>query len=406
MQIVPSREDKKFEHWRENKANRDKKKKIRTDRRRDRPRRNDWMQYVTEDMDLDAWDEVDYEADQLVQEKGSGENPFYETTEALEEAEEEKGGLGEIADEVDDLEEGRVIEMGAGLARVQLDGRELLCSIRGALSAEKTMYVNVVAVGDRVLVRQEGDEDQGVIEEVLPRESVLARPDVNQPKLNQVIVANAQQLLIVASWREPKLWLELVDRYLISAQLHKLEPVICVNKIDLAEDIIEVDAEMDPYYEAGYEIILASAVTGEGVDELAEVLRDKVTVLAGMSGVGKSSLLAQIQPGLDIRIGDISEYYKQGQHTTSQVRLYPLEMGGYVVDTPGIREFGLSGLYQEDLAGYYPEFWEVGRCRFSDCMHVEEPGCAVLEAVEEGRISIFRYENYLKILETLPAFSL
>jgi len=375
-------------------------KQIKRNRKSRRMRRKDWASYDVDD--LDAWDDIDHELQERVMPRGERERREALMDKVLRELEErdkeEPAGDPDMPGV-----QGTVIEVSGGLARVDIGGHQVLCSVRGTLTAEDTGYTNVVAVGDQVIV-QEAEEDEGVVEQVLPRRSILARPDVFYSHLQQVIVANADQVLIVSSWREPMIWLELIDRYLIAAQIHKLAPVICVNKTDLAKDMEACRAELAPYEALGHKVLFTSAVSGEGVDTLGEVLRGKTTVLAGLSGVGKSSLLAQVQPGLEIRIGEVSDAWHEGRHTTSQVNMIPLEIGGFVVDTPGIREFGLSGLHRDDLALYYPEFARVaGSCRFGDCTHTQEPGCAVKSAVEGGRIPASRYHNYRRILSTLPA---
>jgi len=298
---------------------------------------------------------------------------------------------------------GVVIEVSSSLCRVDAgaSGRELICGLRGSLSAHDTGFTNVVAVGDRVIITKDGSE-RGVIEAVLPRRSVLARPDVFYGHLQQAIVANADQLLVVASWRDPIIWLELIDRYLIAAERHNLRPVICVNKVDLAQDEAICRKTLQPYLDLGYRVLFTSARTGVGIGELGDILRDKTTALAGMSGVGKSSLLAAVQPGLQLRTGTVSEC-GEGRHTTTQVTMIPLAMGGYVVDTPGIREFGLSGLRRPELAQFYPEIEVVAHgCRFGNCSHLHEPGCAVQAAVQDGRVSEARYHSYRKIYADLP----
>jgi ribosome biogenesis GTPase len=253
-----------------------------------------------------------------------------------------------------------------------------------------------------VIVSQNGAA-RGVVEAVLPRQSVLARPDPFYSHLQQVIVANVDQLLVVASWRDPALWFELVDRYLITAERNNLSPVICVNKIDLAEDPGEYRAALRPYQSLGHQVFFTSALTGEGVGELRQSLRGQTTVLAGMSGVGKSSLLNAMQPGLEIHTREVSDHSREGRHTTAQVSLLKLESGGFVVDTPGIREFGLSGLRRAELASFYPEIAAVEwKCRFGDCSHTHEPGCAVKEAVRKGRVSGVRYHSYTRIYRCLP----
>ncbi len=297
---------------------------------------------------------------------------------------------------------GIVVEVGSNLCRVDLDGQSLLCRLRGSLSAQETGFTNVVAVGDEVAVSPDGAES-GVVEAVLPRRSVLARPDVFYPHLQQVIVANADQLLIVASWREPAIWLELIDRYLITAERYRLSPLICVNKTDLAEDVAVCRQTMRPYLDLGYRVIFTSALNGDGIGELRQALCGQTTVLAGLSGVGKSSLLMAVQPGLQLRTGAVSQVHHEGRHVTSQVHLLKLAMGGFVVDTPGIREFGLSGLCRGELASFYPEIVAAAReCRFSDCAHLQEAGCAVQVAVQQGRVAATRYHSYQKIYQTLP----
>lgn len=299
-------------------------------------------------------------------------------------------------------ETGMVVEVSSGLCRVAVNGYTLLCSLRGSLGAEDSGYTNLVAVGDRVTFTESGG-NRGVIDAVLPRLSALARPDPFHSHLKQIIVANADQLLIVASWLEPPLWTELIDRYLIGAERNRLRPVLCVNKIDLAEDYGEVRRSVKPYLDLGYHVLFASALTGEGIAELHAVMQGKTSVLAGLSGVGKSSLLAVVHPGLDLRTSAVSAHWGgQGQHTTTQVNLFALGGGGYVVDTPGIREFAVAGLLPADLLRFYPEIAEVAaQCRFTNCTHTHEPGCAVKAALRQGRLSNTRYHNYCRILETL-----
>jgi ribosome biogenesis GTPase len=296
---------------------------------------------------------------------------------------------------------GVVIEVSPSLCRVDLDGRILLCPLRGTVSAASAGFTNAIAVGDAVIVTPRGS-NAGIVEAVLPRRSALARPDVHRSHLQQIIVANADQLLIVAAWRDPAIWLELVDRYLIAAERFHLDPVICVNKTDLAGDGEACRETMQPYVDLGFRVLFASAVTGDGVAALRDVLAGHTTVLAGLSGVGKSSLLTAVQPGLRLRTGAVAEYHI-GRHTTSQVRMHRLDGGGYVIDTPGIREFGLSGLRQTDIAAFYPEIAALAAsCRYSNCSHVQEEDCAVLAGLESGAVSEVRYHSYTRICESLP----
>ena len=299
-------------------------------------------------------------------------------------------------------ETGMVVEVSSSLCRVAVDGYVLLCSLRGTLGAEDSGYTNLIAVGDRVTVTASSG-NRGVIEAVLPRLSALTRPDPFYSHLKQIIVANADQLLIVASWLEPPLWHELIDRYLIGAERNRLTPVLCVNKVDLAEDRDEVERSVRPYVALGYRVLFASALTGEGIEALREVMRGKTSVLAGLSGVGKSTLLTALHPDLNLRTGAVSTYWGgQGQHTTTQVNLFALGGDSYVVDTPGIREFAVTGLSPAELLGFYPEIEAVSaQCRFANCSHTHEPGCAVKTALQKGHLSVTRYHNYRRILETL-----
>ena len=284
-----------------------------------------------------------------------------------------------------------------------LAGRTLLCTIRSSLRVPHSGLSNVVAAGDEVVVSHNG-HDRGLVDAVLPRRSALARPDSFYPHLQQVIVANVDQLLIVASWREPAFWPELVDRYLIAAVRHKVAPIICINKIDLAADPAELAAVEGAYAQAGCRVICTSARAGQGLDALREILAGRTTALAGLSGVGKSSLLSAVEPGLSLRVSEVSDRRHEGRHTTTQVSLHPLSGGGFVADTPGIREMGLSGLRQPDLQRFYPELAAAaGSCTYANCSHTREPGCAVKLAVRAGRISAMRYDSYRKILRDLPA---
>lgn len=359
-------------------------------------RKKDWTSYQEE-----AWDELDIGQAERVMPKGEVERRRkLEQVVARSVAGKEAPALTPQA--VPEGEQGMVIEMSKGLYRVELKDRVVQCHARGTLDAVETGYTNPVAVGDQVIVRHNGAGS--VIEAVLPRHSVLARPDVFRGHLQQIIVANADQWLIVLSWREPALWLELLDRYLVTAARSDLPVVICINKVDLAEDQAECQAILAPYYALDYEVILTSARTGEGIAALRELLRRRLTVLTGLSGVGKSSLLSAVQPGLDLRTGRVSEHSGEGRHTTTQSTLLRLDPETTVVDTPGIREFGLSGLSRPELVQFFPEIEALGYdCRFKNCTHLSEPGCAVQAGVRTGSLAASRYHSYQKIYEALPA---
>lgn len=261
-----------------------------------------------------------------------------------------------------------------------------------------------MAIGDRVAISINPD-GTGLIEKVEDRERVLsrARPAASVRQMlsdqEQVLVANPDQVVFVFSIRRPRPSLRKLDRFLVVAELNELPAIICVNKIDLVEEG-EAQETFSLYEEIGYPVIYTSAVTGEGLEELRVSLEGKISVLAGSSGVGKSSLLNAMQPGLGLRVREVSQATEKGTHTTRHAELFKLERGGYVADTPGIRALALFDIEPQELDGYFREIAPlVSECQFSDCTHRHEPNCAVREAVEEGSVSQERYESYLRLRE-------
>lgn len=260
--------------------------------------------------------------------------------------------------------------------------------------------VDPVAVGDRVRYLDERT-GRGLIVEVLPRRSRLARLAAGKKRLEQVIVANLDQVVAVMAAAQPEPKWNLLDRYLVSAESLGLQAVICITKLDLLEGGSDLPAEVETYRRAGYPLVLTSAATGEGLPELREMLGGRLSVLVGKSGVGKSSLLNALQPGLGLRVNEVSQATSKGRHTTTHLEMFPLEFGGSLVDTPGMREFGLWEVDAGDLALYFPELRPlVGSCKFGlDCSHRQEPGCAVRKALSAGQVSQRRYESYLRLQE-------
>ena len=321
---------------------------------------------------------------------------------------------------------GRVLRV-QGLLSIVRDeaGAIFQCATRRLLKTLATDQRHVVAAGDVVWFRPEGaspvrasresvvrgssdpaqavarsgDRPQqsmgeGVIERVEPRRSVVSRTSRGR---QHVLVANIDQLVIVTSAAEPRLKPNLIDRLLVTAEKGGIRPIICINKIDLVEP-----ADLMPlvgvYAQLGYDVLLVSARTGLGVDRLREYLRGSQSVVTGQSGVGKSSLLNVVEPGLDRRVQTVSGETQKGRHTTTTAELVPLSFGGYVVDTPGIRQFQLWDVIPEEVAGFYRELRPyVSRCRFPDCTHTHEDDCAVKDAVADGWIDARRYESYVQI---------
>lgn len=286
---------------------------------------------------------------------------------------------------------GRVLAV-HGLSSVVLtdDGRTFQCATRRLLKNMSTDQRHVVAAGDVVYFRPES-ATTGLIERIEPRTSVLSRTSKGR---QHVLVTNVDQLVIVASAAEPHLKPNLIDRFLVEAERVRIEPIICINKIDLVEP-----ADLMPlagvYGQMGYQVLLMSAATGQGVVHLRRLVQGKETVVAGQSGVGKSSLLNAIEPQLALRVNVVSQENQKGKHTTTVARLIPLSMGGYVVDTPGIRQFQLWDVIPEEVAGYYRDLRPYASlCRFPNCTHTHETHCAVKDAVADGRLDVRRYESY------------
>ncbi len=301
-------------------------------------------------------------------------------------------------------EQGRVIRARTGFYDVQHADIVLRCTLRGTLKRRRRsetgrrIYADPVAVGDQVIFTQL-DAEEGVVEEILPRKTKFSRQYAgNQDDIEQVIVANADQIVVVGSTRMPPLNFRTLDRFLILAEAGEMNAAICLNKIDLVNSTEreEFTATFTNYEKLGYQVLYTSIHRPESLDALRHVLKDQFSVIVGASGVGKSSLLNAIQPDLGLRTAEVGLKTQKGRHTTTLVELFPLEIGGEVADTPGIREIGLWGVDTEYLEYYFPEMEPyLGACKFNDCAHVAEPDCAIQDAVATGEIHAERYRSYV-----------
>ncbi|MBR9977915.1 MAG: ribosome small subunit-dependent GTPase A [Bacteroidetes bacterium] len=282
------------------------------------------------------------------------------------------------------------------------DGEQVLRARPRRSTTTENENATLVTVGDSVYYQDIGEEE-AVITHVTKRESFLLRTSIRDTEYAQVLVANLDQIIITVAATDELLRPGLIDRYLVAAAMGGLEAHICINKIDLPDDEDRefVDDIAQMYRDIGYVVLYTSCVTGEGMDELQALLADRLSAFTGHSGVGKTSILNTLLPALDEKTADISDQSRRGMHTTTRSALFELPDGGFVADTPGIREFGLFQFDAEDLHTYFPEFLPYAdQCRFPSCTHTHEPDCAVREAVEREDIHPLRYRNYLQILES------
>lgn len=310
-------------------------------------------------------------------------------------------------------EKGLVLVVTAEGIVVDLHGKIFLCSLKGNLKKEKSLDKNLLVVGDEVYFTKQ-TEEEGVIVQVEKRRSVLSRADNLSRRKQQLIAANINQVLITSSVITPGLKPYLIDRYIIAAKKGNLLPIIVINKIDLLitppSDITQEDLEKEKalykeilsiYKDLSIPIYAVSTKTGEGIEALKKGMQNTTSVFSGQSGVGKSSLINMVV-GSSLRIGKIVEKTNKGSHTTTTAHLLPLEEGGFCIDTPGIKSFGIWNLEKQEIQEYFPEIQEEAKhCKFPDCRHLQEPGCAVIQAVEEGRLSSLRFASYCALLEDL-----
>jgi len=374
----------------------EKKKKIRADFRKNRSvraRRTDW----TRQFDEHGFEDIDPQQQERISGKGELTRKRTVRGDALDTGDEP--GL-EVHLEVDEAicRPGRVLSVHGLVSDVEdEDGLVWQCATRRLLKTLNTEQRHVVAAGDCVWFRPVDDTDppEGIIERVEPRRGSICRTSRGR---QHIIVTNVDQLLIVSSAAEPRLKPNLIDRLLVAAEKGGVRPVVCINKVDLVKP-----ARLQPlvgvYSQMGYEVLLLSAITGFGVDRFRHALQGQESVVAGQSGVGKSSLLNRVDPQLELQVRTVSTATQKGRHTTTTARLLPLACGGYVVDTPGIRQFQLWDVIAEEVPGFFRDLRPyISLCRFPDCTHTHEDDCAVKNAVADGRLDERRYDSYCHLI--------
>jgi ribosome biogenesis GTPase / thiamine phosphate phosphatase len=294
-----------------------------------------------------------------------------------------------------------VKSLGSSYLVMDGEGSRFECRLKGRFRIQGIRSTNPVAVGDRVEFDWMPDHQVGVIRSISERHNYIIRKSINLSKQSHIIAANIDQLLVIAAIEQPRTSTGFIDRVFVTAEAYHIPATVVFNKTDLygeasGKRYLEL---MDLYKSLGYGVLATSALSGEGVEQFSELLRDKTTLLAGHSGVGKSALINKADPNLKLKTGLISNYHNKGMHTTTFAEMFPLSFGGFIIDTPGIKEFGLVHFESTEVAERFPEFRELmSLCRYSNCTHVHEPGCAVKEALSEGVINKGRYVNYLGIL--------
>lgn len=277
--------------------------------------------------------------------------------------------------------------------------------IKGVLKLDDITSTNPVAVGDWVEADAENDNDNtAVISEILQRHNYINRQSPRHKHQHHIVAANLDQSMLIATLKEPRTSQGFIDRFLVASEMYHVPALIVFNKSDLykGKELEKYEAWKEMYEAIGYKVLLVSAEKKEGIEVLTTLLKDKVTLVSGHSGVGKSSLLNVIFPGINLKTGDISGWSGKGQHTTTFAEMFDLPGGGQIIDTPGMREFGLVDIEKQEVSHYFPEMRDrLNNCQFNNCLHINEPGCAIKEAVINGQIHEDRYVSYVSILDSI-----
>lgn len=281
-------------------------------------------------------------------------------------------------------------------------GAILNCSVRGKLRTREFDITNPVAVGDNVYIETDEKNGTGLITDVEARKNYILRKSSNLSRQAQIIAANIDQVFLMITIKLPETPVEFIDRFLITAEAYRVPAIILVNKVDLYDqfDIEKMDYLSSMYTKIGYEVIRLSLVDKANLDQLKEKMKDRTSLVSGNSGVGKSTLLNSLNPALRLKTGQISDYHKQGKHITTFPEMHQMPFGGFVIDTPGIRGFGIVDMEKNEIYHFFPEIFRTSKnCRYNNCLHLDEPGCAVRDAVTAGDIDFLRYRSYLNIME-------
>ena len=297
---------------------------------------------------------------------------------------------------------GIVIKSTGSWYSVRSENKIYNCKIKGKFRTEGFVATNPLTVGDRVDFILQSEEETGLITKLYERKNYIIRRSINLSRKAHIIAANIDRAFLIISLKLPETHTIFIDRFLVSAEAYNIPVTLVFNKIDLygKEEMKELQQLINLYESIGYPCIKVSAYTGKGITNLQSDLKDKVSVFAGNSGVGKSTLINKLDANLHLKTGDISAYHKKGKHTTTFSEMLPFQFGGYVIDTPGIKGFGLVDLENENLSTYFPEMLKLqGKCKYYNCTHLHEPDCAVIDALETGKINISRYKSYLSMLD-------
>ncbi len=299
------------------------------------------------------------------------------------------------------MRKGIVLKSTGSLYLVKLEnGQTLNCAIKGKFRKNKIKSTNPVAVGDYVEIEYFENEETGIIREILDRKNYILRKSSNLSKTSHIIAANVDQVLLIITLINPKTTTLFIDRFLVSAEAYRIPVILIFNKTDLYqnEQFIELEKLKKEYALAGYKQLETSIISKINLDQIKNIMQNKISVFGGNSGVGKSALINCIDEKINLKIGEISHYHKSGKHTTTFAEMLELSFGGYVIDTPGIKGFGLIDVQKDELYHFFPEIFKYSKkCKFYNCFHINEPGCFVKESVNKGLIGHSRYQNYLNI---------